>query len=235
MTPVRSVVVTGVGKAGQVGEAIAAAFAGDGSVVALVARSIGDANARATELRALGHEVHAFACDLTDPAATSAMASDVLARVGAVGALINVAGGFAMSGPVASSDPGVLASQIAINVTTAYNATRAFLPALRDSRGTAVFFSSASALPGGRVKEMSGYAIAKSGVITLMRAVAQEERATGVRANAVAPTAIRTATNLATMDPAAKYVERESVAAVVRFLCSDAAVNVTGQVFELAP
>jgi NAD(P)-dependent dehydrogenase (short-subunit alcohol dehydrogenase family) len=235
MTPVRSVVVTGVGKAGQVGESIAAAFASDGAVVSLIARSIADATARAAELRAKGHTVHPFACDLTDADAVARLAGKVSAAAGGVDALVNVAGGFAMSGPVAASDPAVLASQIAINVTTAFNSTRAFLPALRSSRGSIVFFSSASALPGGRVKEMSAYAIAKSGVLALMRAVAQEERANGVRANALAPTAIRTATNLASMDAGTKYVERDSVAAVIRFLCSGAASNVSGQVFELAP
>jgi NAD(P)-dependent dehydrogenase (short-subunit alcohol dehydrogenase family) len=235
MTSARSVVVTGVGKAGQVGEAIAAAFAADHAVISLIARSEADANARADELRARGHQVHAFACDLTSGDAVAAVASAVRAKAGRVDALINVAGGFAMSGPVASSDPAILSQQIAINVTTAYNASRAFLPSLREAKGSLVYFASASALPGARVKEMSAYAIAKSGVIALMRSVAQEERAHGVRSNAVAPTAIRTASNLATMDPGAKYVEREAVAAVVRFLCSDAATNVSGQVFELAP
>jgi NAD(P)-dependent dehydrogenase (short-subunit alcohol dehydrogenase family) len=235
MTPGRTVVVTGVGRAGQVGEAIAAAFAADGAALVLIARALEDAQARADELRRGGRVAHPFACDLTDHAAVADVAAQVGRLSDRVDALINVAGGFAMSGPVASSDPAALANQIAINVTTAYCATRAFLPALRSGRGSIVYFSSASALPGGRVKEMSAYAIAKSGVIALMRAVAQEERANGVRANAVAPTAIRTTTNLASMDAASKFVERESLAAVVRFLCSGAAANVSGQVFELAP
>lgn len=235
MTPGRTVIVTGVGRAGQVGDAIAAAFAAEGATVVLIARSLDDARARADDLRRAGATAHPFACDLTDHAAVATVAAEAGRLSGRVDALVNVAGGFAMSGPVAASDPAILAGQIAINVTTAYAATRAFLPALRQTRGSIVFFSSASALPGGRVKEMSAYAIAKAGVLALMRAVAQEERVNGVRANAVAPTAIRTATNLTTMDPASRFVERESVAAVVRFLCSDAAANVSGQVFELAP
>jgi NAD(P)-dependent dehydrogenase (short-subunit alcohol dehydrogenase family) len=129
----------------------------------------------------------------------------------------------------------VLAGQLAINVGTAYNATRAFLPALRKSRGAIVFFASASALRGARVRELSAYAIAKTGVVTLMRAVSQEERANGVRANAVAPTAIRTATNMESMSGDTRYVERDAVAAVVRFLCSGEAANISGQVIELAP
>jgi NAD(P)-dependent dehydrogenase (short-subunit alcohol dehydrogenase family) len=231
----RSVVVTGVGRAGQVGEAVALAFAEEGAVLSLIARSLDDAQARAAGLTARGFSATGYACDLTDAAAVAATARSITVAAGGVDVLVNVAGGFAMSGPVATSDASVLASQFAINVSTAYHATRAFLPALRESRGAVIFFASAAALPGARVKEMSAYAIAKSGVVTLMRAVAQEERANGVRANAVAPTAIRTATNLESMSPDAKYVEREAVAAVVRYLASDDAANVTGQVFELAP
>jgi NAD(P)-dependent dehydrogenase (short-subunit alcohol dehydrogenase family) len=97
-----------------------------------------------------------------------------------------------------------------------------------------VFFSSAAALPGGRVGEMSAYAVSKAGVITLMRAVAQEERGTGVRSNALAPTAIRTAANIETMGQDARYVEREEVADAVYFLCfSSAARSITGQVVQL--
>jgi NAD(P)-dependent dehydrogenase (short-subunit alcohol dehydrogenase family) len=80
---------------------------------------------------------------------------------------------------------------------------------------------------------MAAYAAAKSGVLILMRAVAEEERGTGVRANAVAPTAIRTAENVASMGEGARYVEREEVAGVVAWLCSDDARTVTGQVLSL--
>jgi NAD(P)-dependent dehydrogenase (short-subunit alcohol dehydrogenase family) len=55
-----------------------------------------------------------------------------------------------------------------------------------------------------------------------------------VRANAVAPTQIRTATNLTSMGADKEYVERESVADVVAFLASPLARNISGQVITLA-
>jgi NAD(P)-dependent dehydrogenase (short-subunit alcohol dehydrogenase family) len=67
-----------------------------------------------------------------------------------------------------------------------------------------------------------------------MRTVALDEEVNGVRANAVAPTAIRTATNVADMGDNADYVERESVADVVAFLASPLARNASGQVLVLA-
>jgi NAD(P)-dependent dehydrogenase (short-subunit alcohol dehydrogenase family) len=66
-----------------------------------------------------------------------------------------------------------------------------------------------------------------------MRAVAADEAAHGVRANAVAPTSVRTAANEATMGDSPRYVERESVADVVHWLCSPEARDVTGQVLRV--
>ena len=138
-----------------------------------------------------------------------------------------------MSGPVAESAPEVLQQQLAINLTTSYLATRAFLPLLRPARGSVVFFGSAAALPGRAGAKLSGYVAAKSAVLALMRAVAAEERAAGVRANAVAPGSVRTATNVAAMGEQGPYIEREAVADAVLFLCSDAARGVSGETIRL--
>src|SRR5207244_981467 len=102
-------------------------------------------------------------------------------------------------GPVAESDAAVWTRQISINATTAYVTARSFIPLLRRGRGALVFFASEAVLPGGRTANVAAYAAAKSAVVSLMHSVAQEEAANGLRANAVAPTSIRTAANLASM------------------------------------
>lgn len=222
-------VLTGVGRAGQVGEIVARAFAAAGARIALIDRD-DQVNARAAEL---GGSASAYVCDLTNPDEVGATARQIGADCGgSLAALVNLAGGFGMSGPVADSDPAVLHKQIAISLTTAYLATRAFLPLLREGRGAIVYFASAAVLPDGSVKNISGYAAAKAGVLALMRAVAAEELGV-VRANALAPTQIRTAENVAGMGENAAYVEREAVADAVLFLCSSASRNVTGQVIKL--
>lgn len=229
------VVVTGVGREGQVGEAVADAFASEGASLVVLDRLAEEAEARAASLRLRGHRADARGCDLSDAAAVQAASQWVKKIHGErVDALVNLAGGFAMSGPVAETDVDAWHRQITINLTTAFLATRYFLPFVRTSRGTVVFFASEAALPGGRAAGMWAYVAAKSGVLALMRAVAQEELANGVRANAVAPTAIRTAANLQSMGERVRYVEREAVADAVLFLCSDAARAVTGQVITLS-
>ena len=231
----RNIVVTGVAHRGQVGEAVADAFARTGDTVCVVARTMEDASARAAELATPGFDVRPFACDLADPAAAVELARAVEASAGRVDALVNLAGGFDVSGPVADAELDVYARQYQINVATALMATRAFLPALRRARGSVVFVGSPPALPGARPKNLSAYAMAKAAVLVLMRAVAQEEAGNHVRANAIAPAAIRTRTNTAAMPPGTSYVEREAVAATIAWLCSPAAAAVTGQVVELSP
>ena len=226
----RSVVLTGVGREGQVGEAVALAFAELGARVFLVDRQESEARARADALVASGRRAAGLGVDLTDEVAVAALAERVReATGGRVHALVHLAGGFTMSGPIVESDAGLWARQFAQNATTAYLAARAFLPLLRATKGALVFFASESVLPGGKSAGMSAYAAAKSALVALMQTLAQEEAPRGVRANAVAPTAIRTAANLAAMGPEAAYVSREDVARVVLWLCSEEARAVTGQ------
>ena len=227
-------VLTGVSRPGQVGEVVARVLAERGASVVLIDRTGVEAEARATELRQRGLRATALHADLTDAAQLDAVARVVANDFGGVDALVNIAGGFSMSGKVSDSDPNAWARQLDIGLTTAYLTTRAFLPLVRERRGAIVFFASAAALPGGRIAEMSAYAVSKAGVVTLMRAVAQEERDTGVRSNALAPTAIRTATNMESMGGSARYVEREEVADAVQFLCfAPAAHSISGQVIQL--
>jgi NAD(P)-dependent dehydrogenase (short-subunit alcohol dehydrogenase family) len=151
-----------------------------------------------------------------------------------LGAVVHVAGGFAVSGPLGDSDFDVWNRMMSINLTTAYLVTHAFLPFVRAARGAIVYFASEAVLPGAKVANIAAYAAAKSGVVMLMRAVAQEERDNGVRANALAPTSIRTATNVKAMGDNVRYVERDEVARAVAYLCSDDASAITGQLIALS-
>jgi len=226
--------ITGVGAKGQVGEAVAAALAARGDTVLLVSRDAKEVEARAEDLRRTGGRASAYSCDLSDPAAVDALAARVRADHGnRLDALVNLAGGFASSGPLAQSDPGVFSRMMQINATTALLATRAFLPMLKTARGSIVFFASEVVIDGVRTGGVSAYAASKAAVVALMRSVADEGRGSGVRANALAPAAIRTASNRSSMGPEARYVEREDVAAAVAFLCSSDAEAVSGQVIRL--
>jgi NAD(P)-dependent dehydrogenase (short-subunit alcohol dehydrogenase family) len=230
----QAVVVTGTGRRGQAGEAVAQRFAELGAAVHCIDRDAGVHDVVAA-LSTAAVALHAHQADLTDARSTAELASQIAAaHDGRIAAVAAIAGGFAQSGPVAESDPAVFARQIAINLTSAYVTVRAFVPSVRAARGAFVFATSAAVLPGGHVAGISAYAAAKGGLVQLMRALAQEEREFGVRVNAVAPTALRTAANVAGMGGDKRYVELREFADAIVTLCSSGFSRATGQVIELA-
>lgn len=230
----RTIVVTGVGRIGQLGEAVAKAFATRGDRVLAVVHKLDEAAECIEALRLAGHDVTAFACDLTDAAQVAELSPRLKAAAGdRLDALVNVAGGFEMSGPVRDSDPAAWGRQFALNATTAYLATRACLPMLRNAKGAIVYVASVAALLENAAPELSAYAVAKAAVLKLMRAVAEEERGV-VRANAVAPTTIRTGDMIAMLgENAPNTVAREAVADAIVYLASPEARAVSGEVLRL--
>jgi NAD(P)-dependent dehydrogenase (short-subunit alcohol dehydrogenase family) len=223
-----------VGAKGQVGEAVAAALARRGDHLVLVARTDAEVRARAEDLAGAGFAAAGYACDLADADAVQALAERVRDIHGArLDSLVHLAGGFALTGPIADSDPSQVERMLRINYVTAFNVARAFLPAVRAASGSFVFFASENVFEGVSTKGSAAYTAAKSAVVALMRSLAEEGRASGVRANALAPASIRTASNEAAMGSDARYVERDQVASAVAFLSSPAASAVTGQVIRL--
>ena len=226
----RNVVLTGVGLPGQVVEAVALAFVERGARLVLVDRQAEQARVRADALVARGHAASALACDLTSLEAVTSLAASVReATGGRVHALVHLAGGFSMSGAVAESDPDEWMRLFAINATTAYLVARAFVPLLRPAQGSLVCFASEAVLPGASAAGRAAYTAAKSAVVALVHAIAEEERAHGVRANAVAPSTIRTADNVAALGESMPMLSREAVADTVCWLASDVARAVSGQ------
>src|SRR5687768_3678447 len=188
--------ITGVGSKGQVGEAVAAALARRGDTVLLVSRSGDEVQARAAELTAAGSAAAGYACDLSDAESVTGLARRIRQDHGdRLDALVNLAGGFESSGAFVQSDVRAFERMLMINLRTAYLTTRAFLPFVQAAAGSIVFFASDVVFEGTRTSGVAAYSAAKAGVVALMRSVADEGRDGRVRANALAPGAIRTASN----------------------------------------
>jgi NAD(P)-dependent dehydrogenase (short-subunit alcohol dehydrogenase family) len=228
------VVVTGVGGREQAGEAVARAFAQMGAIVHCVGRG-NDVRDRVAELMGDGLTARAHVVDLTDFDATARVASAIAdSHAGRVHVVAALAGGFGASGPVATSDTRVYVSQMATNLTTAYSTARAFAVPVRAARGTFAFVAAAAVLSGGKTAGLSAYAMAKGGVLELVKAFAEEEREHHVRVYAVAPTSIRTGANVASMGAGVRYVEREDFAATIVALAHPSFALASGQVLKLA-
>jgi NAD(P)-dependent dehydrogenase (short-subunit alcohol dehydrogenase family) len=122
----------------------------------------------------------------------------------------------------------------ALNLRTTLLASWATLPYLLTSgqaapgRAAIVNVAAAAGLKAGA--GMGAYAAAKSGVMRLTEAMADEFKARGLRVNAVLPGVIDTAANRAEVPEAdfTRWVRPHEVAEVVAFLASPAASGLTG-------
>jgi 3-oxoacyl-[acyl-carrier protein] reductase len=122
-----------------------------------------------------------------------------------------------------------------------YNLTKPVIKTMiRNRKGSVVSISSVSALIGNRGQ--ANYAAAKAGLIGASRALASEVARLGVRVNVVAPGLIDTEMikgapfpfdKIKEIIPMARIGRPEEVAKVVRFLCSDDASYITGQVISV--
>ncbi len=233
--PPRLALVTGAGSSTGIGYATAELLGRNGYRVAVAATGP-RIHERVAALRAQGIEASGWVCDLTDPAAVALLTSSL----GPVDVLVNNAG-MAIEGIVDAQRPLVemsleLWNQIVQrNLTTAFLATRACLPAMIAAGfGRIVNISSTTGAVAG-VAGDSAYAAAKAAMLGMTRSLCLEVATAGITVNAVAPGWIATGSQteaerragIAT--PLGRSGRADEVAAAIAFLCSDASSYVTGQ------
>jgi len=225
--------VTGVGRVGQIGHAVARGLGRAGAKLLLAdVNAVGLAD-RVKEFAAEGIAAKASAGDLTQPDAARAAVALARSHFNGLDVVVNVAGGFFSYGPFTEVTPEVLDRELAVNFKTAFFMCQAAVPALLPRGGAVVNFASIAAIRS--LMHMAAYGAAKSAVAGLTRALAREYRDAGIRVNAVAPATVRTADNVAQMqpDPKTPLVEIEEVVETVLFLASDASSGITGQIVPI--
>jgi 3-oxoacyl-[acyl-carrier protein] reductase len=130
---------------------------------------------------------------------------------------------------------------IAVNLTGAFNVTKALAPTMLKQRGGSIINIASVVGQMGNAGQ-ANYAASKAGLIGLTKSLAKEFAARGVRVNAIAPGFIRTAMTDALSEdvqnqmkqaiPLGRFGEPADVADVVLFLASNLAGYVTGQVIN---
>jgi len=229
----KTVLVTGVGRVGQVGHAVAQALGKAGANLVIADMNATAVDDRARELAQSGVAVRGAAGDLTKSETARSAVALASSTFGGLDALINVAGGFTYFGSTLDAAPEILDRELTINLKTAFVVAQAALPALLARGGGSITnFASAAVLRGD--PQMAPYLAAKSGVAGLTRGLAREFGPRGVRVNAVAPGTLRTADNQRDMrEGNVQWVELADLVAVVLFLASDEARAVSGAIIPV--
>ena len=229
----RVVLVTGVGRAGQIGNAVALAFGKAGAkIVACDLNAVG-VSERVREFAALGVDARPCAGDLTQPDSAALAVETALKHFGRLDVVVNVAGGLTTYGPIGDITVQSLDREIAINLKTTVLVSQAAIQALTSTRGSIVNFASIAYFE--PQAPMAVYTAAKAAVAGFTRSLALELRDRGIRVNAVAPSMVRTVDNVAAVGEGdAQYVEMSDITGGVMSLASPVS-NQTGEVLRITP
>lgn len=242
----RIALVTGGGRG--IGREAALALASAGADVAVAARSAGDLADSVTAIRAAGRRGEAIVCDVTERAQVEAMIAQVKSTLGEPSILINNAG-IAGSAKLIDTTDEMWDRMLRVNATGAFYCTRAVLPTMLQAKwGRIVNVASIAAKSG--APYIAAYAASKHALLGLTRAVAAEVATRGITVNAVCPGYVDTEmTDASTANisartgrsehdarkilegfsPQGRLMTTGEVAALITFLCSQAARGITGQ------
>ena len=230
----RLALVTGAGRG--LGAAIARGLAEAGARVIVADINPESAREVAASLAALGFTSWGEKLDVTDRKGMKAFTERIGENHGELSILVNNAGvaGDARLGDEDSAD--TWDANIAVNLTGAFDMARAFLPALKATRGTVINISSVAAFTSGFAHV--GYVASKGGIRSLTQAMCRELAPFSIRVNAIAPGYIDTdmgGKGAGTIEewlrwhcPMRRFGEPHEVAGPVVFLASPAASFVNG-------
>jgi 3-hydroxybutyrate dehydrogenase len=243
------------GSTSGIGLGIAKALAKEGANI--VMNGFGDIEGSQAEVAAVGVKVAYHGADMSKPAEIEAMMAFAAAQFGRVDILVNNAGiqhvARIENFPVERWD-----AIIAINLSSAFHATRLALPAMQaadDGRGWGRIINVASIHGLVGSAEKSAYVAAKHGVVGLTKVTALENATSGVTCNAICPgwvltplvqkqvdaralaqgISIDAATKqlLGEKEPSMQFTTPEELGALAVFFCSPAGVNVRGVAWNM--
>jgi NAD(P)-dependent dehydrogenase (short-subunit alcohol dehydrogenase family) len=219
--------VTGASRG--IGLAIARALAKEGAALAILSTRLDGAAPVADALRAAGTKAHAVAADVASPKALEAALAEVKKALGPVDILINNAG-VAPRRPLAETEDADFERVLAVNLAGPFYLAKRLLPAMAARGwGRLVNISSISGTLG--TAGMAAYCASKWGLNGLTRALAEEVRGRGVLVAAVLPGS--TDTEMLTGSEFVAKMGPEEVAKVVRFLCAEAPLAMSGSLLEV--
>jgi len=239
------------GSTSGIGLGLAHALAAQGANI--VMNGFGEVDAALAQVRALGVQVSYHGADMSKPAEIEDMVRHAQATFGGVDVLVNNAG-IQHVARIENFPPERWDAVIAINLSSAFHASRMVLPGMRERNwGRIVNVASVHGLVASA--EKSAYVAAKHGLVGLTKVTALENATTGVTCNAICPGWVLTPlvqkqvdakaaalgiSNeeakrqlLAEKEPSLQFTTPEELGALAVFLCSKAADNVRGVAWNM--
>ncbi|MFE0501161.1 3-oxoacyl-ACP reductase FabG [Lysobacter soli] len=224
------------GGSGDIGGAICQRLAADGCEVIVHAnRNVERAQAVVDAIRAAGGSAQAVAFDVADAEATQAAIATLL-EAGPIQVVVNNAG-VHDDGPMAGMSEAKWKRVIDVSLHGFFHVTQPLLlPMARTRWGRVVSVSSVAAVLGNRGQ--ANYAAAKAALHGATKSLAREMGSRGITCNVVAPGVVEgrmadaafPAEAIKQLVPVGRAGRPEEVAALIGFLCSDAAGYINGQV-----
>lgn len=243
-------VVTGAGRG--IGRSIALALADAGADVAVSARTVNDIEALVAEIQAIGRQGVGVTCDVTDPVQVQHMMTMVTEGLGGIDILVNNAGN-AGSHKFLNHPDELWQRMLAVNLTSIYYVTKAFVPTLINQRsGRIINIASIASRVGGQY--IAAYTAAKHGALGLTRALAVELLPYNITVNAICPGYVNTPMTEASISnivartgmteaqalealektsPQRRLIEADEVAAIAVFLAQESSRGITGQAINI--
>ncbi|MGB9082843.1 MAG: SDR family oxidoreductase [Desulfuromonadaceae bacterium] len=234
----KRILVTGASSG--IGRAICLRLAASGADIAACGSShAGELERLIEELRALGVKAFPLLGNLSDPTVPARLVNDAAAAMGGLDAVVSNAG---ITRPASLTDltPDDWDLVFSVNVRAPWLLAAAAHPWLKLERGAFVAVASMSGMQ--PYSGMGAYSPSKSALIMLVRQLAQEWAANGIRVNSVSPGLVRTPLSQAVYDvPEAKSAREALIplhriaeadadmAGIVAFLLSREAGYITGQ------
>ncbi|OBB61860.1 short-chain dehydrogenase [Mycobacterium sp. 852013-51886_SCH5428379] len=237
----RVAVVTGAGRG--LGAAIAVAYAEAGADVLIAARTQGQLDEVAEQIRSTGRRAHVIAADLARPEATAELAAAAVEAFGKLDIVVNNVGG-TMPNALLGTSTKDMRDAFTFNVATAHALTTAAVPLMLEHSGGGSIVNITSTMARLSGRGFAAYGTAKAALAHYTRLSALD-LAPRVRVNAIAPGSILTsaldivASNDELREPMEKVTpmrrlgDPADIAAAAVYLASPAADYLTGKTLEV--
>jgi NAD(P)-dependent dehydrogenase (short-subunit alcohol dehydrogenase family) len=238
----KAVLVTGGGSG--IGRATCLAFAREGADVGVADFDAGNAEKVAAEVRSSGRKAVAIRVDVTDPASTQAMVTQVVSALGTIHILVNSAGVREII-PFLELSFAEWQRVIGTNLSGTFLSSQAVAQYLvkQGQGGKIVNLASVAGLTG--VPNRAAYVSSKHAVVGLTKEMALELADKNIQVNAVAPGVVQTSMtesyfqkqsvmeSLKKAHPAGRWAQPEEIANLILFLASPEADFITGATFPI--